>query len=57
MFHVGLLIGTACRSVGVILLLILIVCVYHACHQVWQPKKKKLENSGDVNDISMYRVG
>jgi len=56
MLHVGLLIGIACGSLGVILLLILMVCVYCACHHMW-PKKQKLGNSGDVNDVSMYNVG
>ena len=57
MLHVGLLIGIACGSVGVILLLILIVYVYLVCCQMWQPKKQKLGNSGDVNDVFMYKMG
>ena len=57
MLHVGLLIGIACGSVGVILLQIFLVCAYRVCHQVWPPKKQRLGNTTDVNDVSMYRVG
>lgn len=54
--HVGLLVGIACGSTGVILLFILIICVYLVCRRMWA-KKQKLVKTNHVNDVSMYRVG
>ena len=57
MLHVGLLIGIACGSIGVILLQIFLVCVYRVSRQVWPLKKQRLGNTTDVNNVSMHRVG